>query len=246
MSVDAPMQPRAAIWHDVECGAYAGDLGLWVELAREAGGPVLELGGGTGRVALALAETGYEVTAVERDRALLAELRRRAADADHAIEAVEGDAREFNLDRRYALALAPMQLVQLLGDEADRRRMLACVAAHLRPGGRFALALVAGELDGPGSYRPLPDVRELDGWIYSSLPLETRAVSGAIEVRRLRQLVSPAGELTDELDVTRLARLSPAQLEEEAATCGLRPAGRRQIASTPDHVGSTAVLLERG
>ena len=40
------------VWHDVECGGYDADLTLWQELAREAGGPVLDVGAGTGRVAL--------------------------------------------------------------------------------------------------------------------------------------------------------------------------------------------------
>ena len=56
----------------------------------------------------------------------------------------------------------------------------------------FAAALLADETaaDGEGGSL-LPDVRELDGWVYSSLPLEVAVAGGGIEVRRLRQLVSP-------------------------------------------------------
>ena len=53
---------RETIWHEVECGSYAADLALWSELAAEVAGPVLELGCGTGRVALHLAAEGREVT----------------------------------------------------------------------------------------------------------------------------------------------------------------------------------------
>ena len=60
------------VWHDVECGRYDADLTLWIELAREAGGPVLDVGAGTGRVALPLARAGHEVTALDRDAELLA------------------------------------------------------------------------------------------------------------------------------------------------------------------------------
>jgi hypothetical protein len=144
------------------------------------------------------------------------------------------------------LIAGPMQLAHLLGGPEGRSSMLRCAADHLAPGGRIALALLAGNAaSAAGTPPPLPDVLERDGWIYSSLPIEVRRAPGALEVRRLRQAVSPRGELSEELDVTRLDDLTPAGLEEEARGCGLRPAGRLTIPETPDHVGSTVVLLER-
>ncbi|HEV2726755.1 MAG TPA: class I SAM-dependent methyltransferase, partial [Solirubrobacterales bacterium] len=68
-----------AIWHDVECGSYAADLPLWEELAERCGGPVLELGCGTGRVALHLARRGHRVIGLDRDRELILEFSERAA-----------------------------------------------------------------------------------------------------------------------------------------------------------------------
>ena len=64
----------SVIWHDIECGAYAEDLPLWRSLAAEYGDPVLDVGAGTGRVALDLARAGYRVTALDRDPELLAAL----------------------------------------------------------------------------------------------------------------------------------------------------------------------------
>jgi SAM-dependent methyltransferase len=236
----------APIWHDVECGAYAADLPLWEELADAAGGPILELGAGTGRVALHLARRGHAVTALERDADLLAELRRRAdADGLHA-EVLEADARSFAIGKRFALVLAPMQIVQLL-DQPGRESMLASIRAHLMSGGRAAIALANGEgLGQAGSelLQPLPDVREREGWIYSSLPIEVRSDGGEIEIRRLRQTVSPSGELSEKLDVTRLGALEPTELEETGRRHGLLPAGRREVPATGDHTGSVVVLLE--
>ena len=93
---------------------------------------------------------------------------------------------------------------------------------------------------------PLPDVREVDGWVYSSLPLTATLDDGAIAVRRLRQTVSPQGELSEELDEVRLRLISAEQLEAEARSAGLTPAGRHAIPATDDHVGSAVVLLARG
>ena len=56
-------------------------------------------------------------------------------------------------------------------------------------------------------------------------------------------MVSPAGELGEELYSVLLEDVTPDELEREAAICGLRAAGRRQVAPTDDHVGSTIVIL---
>src|SRR5204863_240290 len=84
---------------------------------------------------------------------------------------------------------------------------------------------------------------EVDGWVYSSLPVDAKLDADSIWVRRLRQTVSPQGELEEELYEVGLRRLDAETLEAEAGAAGLRPAGRRSIAPTHAHVGSTAVLL---
>src|SRR5581483_3830706 len=65
------------VWHDVECGSYVEDLPLWRSLAASYGDPVLDVGAGTGRVTLDLAQAGYRVTALDRDPDLIAALERR-------------------------------------------------------------------------------------------------------------------------------------------------------------------------
>jgi SAM-dependent methyltransferase len=243
---DAAPLADAVIWQDVECGGYDGDLELWDELAAEAGGLILELGCGTGRVALRLAAAGHSMVALDNRRELIAELRRRAAERGVELDAIEADAREFDLDRGFRLILAPMQLVQLLGGPAGRGEMLRRAAEHLEPGGRLAVTLLGPRASPEGSSSPLPDVRELGGAIYSSLPIEVQEVPGGLEVRRLRQRIAPDGELGEELDVIRLDAVGPDELEAEARAAGLRLADRREIPPTPDHVGSAVLLLEVG
>lgn len=225
----------SVIWHEVECGGYAADLILWEELAAQSQGPILDLGCGTGRVSLHLARRGHEVLGLDRDPRLIA-----------ALEGAElGDARDFDLDRQFSLVLAPMQLVQLFDGAEQRKRCLGCVAAHLAPGGLAAFAIVESMPEPVDTASPLPDTREVDGWVYSSLPVEARVESGSIQVRRLRQTVSPQGELEEELYEVGLRSLDAAALENEAREAGLLPVGRRAIPPTNAHVGSTAVLFEK-
>ena len=80
----------------------------------------------------------------------------------------------------------------------------------------------------------------------SSRPLAIREEGGAVVVERLRQSVSPKGEIEEELHEVKLDELDPETLEAEAMEAGLRPAGRRQIPETRAHVGSTVVLLREG
>lgn len=247
----------AAIWHDVECGSYAADLPLWEELAERCGGPVLELGCGTGRVALHLARRGHPVYGLDRDPELLDALAKRAADSLHtrvgqksdafggAVEPVRADAREFQIPGTVALALAPTHLLQLIPTAAERSECLRSVAAALQPGGLFAASIIEGMPEADGAPPPLPDVREVDGWVYSSLAIEAAVGPGEIVVRRLRHAVSPEGELSEEPNEVRIATFSVASLEADAEAAGLRPAGRREIPETDLHVGSTVVLLER-
>ncbi len=231
------------VWHDVECGGYEADLGLWEELADVAGGAILDLGCGTGRVALHLGRRGHRVTGLDVDAALLDAFEERAAGLPVGTEL--GDARAFALGSEFGLALAPMQLLQLFAGAEERVGCLRCIAAHLRPAGRAALAIVEQMPAPEVGVAPLPDVREVDGWVYSSLPIDTRVDTDAILVRRLRQVVSPAGGLSDGIDEIRLQRLSAATLEREALEAGLTPAGRCEIPATEAHVGSTVVLLEK-
>jgi hypothetical protein len=88
-------------------------------------------------------------------------------------------------------------------------------------------------------------VRDVDGWVYSSLATEVAVGSGELLVRRVRQKVSPEGSLSEEPNEVRIATFAAGALESEAAAFGLKPAGRREIPPTDVHVGSLVVLLER-
>ena len=126
MTASSERAMEADVWHDVECGAYEADLGLWEELADVAGGAILDLGCGTGRVALHLARRGHRVVGLDADDALLAALEERAAGLPVGVEL--GDARGFDLGSEFGLVLAPMQLLQLFGGAASGSS--ACAASQ--------------------------------------------------------------------------------------------------------------------
>jgi SAM-dependent methyltransferase len=232
------------VWHDVECGAYAEDLALWRDLAVVHGGPVLDVGAGTGRVALDLAARGHEVVALDLSPALLAALRARAGALP--VEIVAADARAFDVgERRFGLILVPMQTVQLLGGAAGRVAFLARARAHLSPGGLLAIAIADAleAFDEEHDIAPLPDIREIDGIVYSSRPVAVRDEDDGAAIHRIREAVDAAGHRTVEHDVIRLDRLDVATLEAEADAHGLRAERARRIPATDDYVGSTVVML---
>jgi SAM-dependent methyltransferase len=229
------------VWHDLECGVYAEDLPLWRELAGD--GPVLDLGCGTGRVAIDLATRGVPVVGLDHDPVLLAALASRAEGLP--VETVCADARAFDLGRRFGIVLAPMQTVQLLGGPAGRADFLRCAKAHLEAGGLFALAL-ADALEGfdeTTATPPLPDVREEDGIVYFSQPVAVKDEGERVAIHRVREVVDRDGGRTSGHDVVRLDRLEPEELEAEASALGFSPQERRAVAATDEFVGSVVVML---
>jgi SAM-dependent methyltransferase len=236
----------AVIWHDVECGAYDADLPLWRELAEAAGGTILDVGAGTGRVTLDLARRGHDVVALDSDPALVEELRHRAAGLP--VEAVCADAREFDLGRKVALIIVPMQTLQLLGGAAGRGAFLDAAARHLAPGGVLAAAL-ADALDATSDAErtepPVPDMREVEGTVYASHPVGVRREGAGVVIERIRETVDAAGNRTAEGDAIRLDDADAATVAAEAERHGFRAQPARAVPGTDDYVGSEVVVLCR-
>jgi SAM-dependent methyltransferase len=145
---------------DIVGTSVEGDVAYFIEEARRAAGPVLELGCGTGRVAWALAEAGVEVAGLELSQAMLdrAEAKRAMAPAEAAARAifVHGDMADFELDRRFGLVIIPFRAFQALLDAADQRRCLAAIRRHLAASGRLIIDVFDPRFDllPPGRVAP--------------------------------------------------------------------------------------------
>jgi len=119
------------------------DISLWLALAEETEGTILELACGTGRVALPLAQAGFAVTGLDISPNMLAIAMRKLAEEPGEVRArvrlVEGDMSGFSLGERFGLILIPFRSFQVLLQRAQQRRCLECCVAHLRAGGRLAI-----------------------------------------------------------------------------------------------------------
>ncbi len=139
------------------------DVGFYVELARQADGPLVELAIGNGRVAIPVAQaTGKPVIGIDSSPAMLEQARIRATEAGVQLDLRDGDMRNLVLDEPAGLIYCPFRSLLHLPTWADRRRTFERVADSLRVGGRFAWNAfafdhqIATRLDGRHQQDPVP------------------------------------------------------------------------------------------
>jgi ubiquinone/menaquinone biosynthesis C-methylase UbiE len=122
------------------------DVEFWQRMATRAGGVILELGCGTGRVTIPVARTGVRVIGIDRSVEMLRYARKRATRARlrNRIAWLRGDIRSlpFRQPVPFSLVMAPYGILQSLVSESDLRATLASVNAVLAPGGIFGVDLV--------------------------------------------------------------------------------------------------------
>jgi SAM-dependent methyltransferase len=160
--------------YDVE-NRWGLDDDYYLALAKREGGPVLDLGCGTGRLARGIAKAGIPVVGVDRSPELLG--RAESLSGSLPVEWVQGDARTFDLGRKFRLALMTAHAFQSMLTEEDQDALLSRVAAHLQRGSAFAFvtrnpAVRARGAEGPAqpwrSYQDLlgrwVDVTILSRW----------------------------------------------------------------------------------
>lgn len=119
------------------------DIAFYLAKAKELSGPVLELGCGTGRVSIPLAEDGSEIWALDLSDEMLAQLRGKlkqlSAPAIQRLHIVHGSMAGFDLGRKFDLIIVPFRAFQALAERAEQEACLECIKKHLSDRGRFIM-----------------------------------------------------------------------------------------------------------
>lgn len=125
------------ITYDLESSRYEVQTSILLELAKQASGPVLELGCGTGRVTIPLAQRGIDMTGLDILPHMIEHARTKAEELP--IKWVCDDVRSFQLETQYSLIFTRGAVFQHLLNRSDQEAMLMRVQEHLAPGGRFVI-----------------------------------------------------------------------------------------------------------
>jgi SAM-dependent methyltransferase len=133
---------KLARFYDVAHTELTADLVFYLHFARQASGPVLEVGCGTGRILLHLVEAGIDITGVDSSPAMLALAREKLG---RRVSLIEGDMRTVALPERYALSIVSINTFMHLLTTIDQLDALNNLARHLVPGGRLIIDLPAGD-----------------------------------------------------------------------------------------------------
>jgi SAM-dependent methyltransferase len=127
------------------------DLNFYVEAARESGGPVLEVGCGTGRVLIPTARAGIRITGLDLSPQMLEvcrdRLRQEPEEVQERVRLVQADMRLFDLGATFALATIPFRPFQHLTTVADQMSCLSTIRRHLSDNGRLILDVFNPSLD---------------------------------------------------------------------------------------------------
>jgi SAM-dependent methyltransferase len=128
---------RIARLYDPWSVSVVEDVDFYVAEAVRSGGPVLELGVGTGRIAVPIVRAGVRVVGVDSSEGMLAVAREQAQLAGVELDLRLGDLRDPPVEEQFALVVIPFRTLLHMQTDPDRRAALAAVHARLRGGGRF-------------------------------------------------------------------------------------------------------------
>jgi len=140
-----------AAFYDYYSTGLKGDVDFYVTEALVAGSPVLEIGCGTGRITLPIAEAGIRIIGLDRSPSMLEVARQKLSALDpqvqERVELVLGDMRDFSFEERFKLIIIPYRAFLYMYTPEDQRQALTCIREHLAEGGRLIFNIFDPRLD---------------------------------------------------------------------------------------------------
>ncbi len=226
--------PRTDHLYDIDYDIYdslysdfVDDIELIKSIARDIGGPILELMSGTGRVLLPLAREGYETWGVDINEAMTSKLREKLSkepsEVGRRVHLVKSDVRGFQLGRRFKLIFIVLNSFLHLNTPKDQEACLRAVAAHLEPDGLFLAAFFNPDLNRPEKFLKLNKVIKVEGgemmWMESQtfdLPAQSTTIYFIYDI------LGPGGDIKRRLGKTTLRLVFRQEMEHLLGRCGLR------------------------
>jgi len=217
---------RIARFYDVDMARNMpfDDVGLYVSLCARLDGPVLELGCGTGRILLELAQHGIDAVGIDASAGMLEELHRKAALRSLPARAIRMDLANLALRPGFAAVLCPYSLITYVTDDDSVARLLARIRALLAPGGMLVVdAFVPMPVSAQTEFRE--DYRRPFGPHLLARSKRIQPLGPATNrIERRYQVLAKDGTVLEQVDVAEIIRpCAPEALRQAVATAGLVP-----------------------
>ncbi|HEY1743446.1 MAG TPA: methyltransferase domain-containing protein [Granulicella sp.] len=220
-------------------GDFVGDIPLFERYLGDKSMCVLDLACGSGRIGIGLGRLGYRVDGVELSQAMLSlakdELSHEAAEVQERLRFVRGDMTAFSLSTHYDLIVIGVTSISLLLKAEERRRLFTCVAAHLKPNGRFLfdfLDFSEGRWKTHDGMEDVWSVETDEGVDFGIIGQRFYPDEQLFVFNVYRELVAWNGETTRTLGSSTKAWLDAEQLITEMEEMGLRLVDRFNLGAS--------------
>jgi ubiquinone/menaquinone biosynthesis C-methylase UbiE len=241
-----------ADYYDLTQRGLAGDVDFYLDLARQAGGPVLDLACGTGRISIPMAQADIDVTGIDLSPEMLEKARVKAAEQGVAdrLQLVQGDMRSFDLGQSFSLIMIPFRSFLHLLQIHEQMKALTCIRKHLAPGGKFVMNVFVPKINHfqeenekmshRGTYR-LETGEEVAMWDYTRYD-HFQQLS---EVTRIYERSNPNGLVTERVTGRFTLRyIFPAELHHLLRLNGFKVTQRYgTFAKAPFEASSTELIV---
>ncbi|KZE50024.1 methylase [Brevibacillus parabrevis] len=241
-----------ADYYDLMQRGLAGDLEFYLEEAKQAGGKVLDLACGTGRIAIPLALAGIEVTGIDLSQEMLAKAQEKAdaQGVSAGLKLLQGDMRSFELGETFSLIMIPFRSFLHLLHVQEQMKALACIRKHLAPGGKLVMNVFVPKINhfyeenekmSLRGTQMLPSGEELSMWDYTRYD----HFQQLCEVTRIYERTDANGVVTERLKGRFVLRyIYPSEFHHLLRLNGLKVTKRYgTFARAPFDASSTELIV---